>query len=41
MIETASQIDDVFNKVDEEIKRVADEKAEKGMGQVLQFKKAK
>jgi integrase len=41
MLETASQIDGVFDKVDEEIKRVEDEKTEKGMGQVLQFKKAK
>jgi integrase len=44
MIETASQIDEVFDKVDKEMARVEEEKkekAKKGMGQVLQFRKAK
>lgn len=42
MLETAGQIDDVFNKLDNEIKKIEEEKAEtenRSMGKVFEFKR--
>ncbi|MGE5423617.1 MAG: tyrosine-type recombinase/integrase [Ignavibacteriales bacterium] len=41
MIDTAKQIDEVFNKVDAEIQRIEDEKSNKKSGKLLEFKRKK